>query len=387
MIPISYNFRSLAARRSTTAAAALGIALVVWVFASAMMLSAGIKKTLKSSGRADNAIVLRKGSQAELTSGIEEQTVSLLRASPEAASDGTKPIATGELVMVIAANKSEGDGIGNLVIRGVTADSYTVHDQVRISEGRPFKAGTDEVIVGSGIVGRYKGLTLGAAFPLKANRNVTVVGTFQSDGSSFESEIWGDLDSVRAIFNRSGSVSSVTVRLKSAGELEAMKARVEADPRLGLDVKREVTYYEEMSEGLSLFFNILGIMISVFFSAGAMIGAMITMYAQVSQRSREIGTLRALGFRGRAVLLSFLIEAILLSLAGGLLGLVAALGMSFVEIATISFTTFSEIVFRLTATPEIMMTALLFAMVMGVLGGFLPALRAAKVSPVEAMRA
>jgi putative ABC transport system permease protein len=221
---------------------------------------------------------------------------------------------------------------------------------------------------------------------VKRNRPVKVVGIFSAAGSSFESEIWGDLNTVRAIFNRQGSVSSVTLRLKDPGAFEALRMRIASDPRLGLEAKREPTYYEEQSQGLSIFIRALGLVIAVFFSVGAMIGAMITMYAQVAQRGREIGTMRALGFRRRNILLSFMLEAVLLSLGGGVLGLLGALGMSFVHFSTLSFQSFSEIVFRFMPTPGIFIASLIFASMMGLLGGFLPAIRASRVSPVAAMR-
>jgi len=212
------------------------------------------------------------------------------------------------------------------------------------------------------------------------------VGVFSADRSSFESEIWGDLKSIQAILNRQGSVSSVTLRMKDPSAFEALRLRIENDPRLGLEVKREPTYYEEQSQNLSLFIKTVGLLIAVFFSVGAMIGAMITMYAQVAQRSREIGTLRALGFRARKILASFLLEAVLLSVVGGALGIVGALGMSFVRFSALNFQSFSEVVFHFTPTPQILIISLAFASLMGLFGGFLPAIRASRVSPAAAMR-
>lgn len=389
MIPVSYNVRSLLARRSTTVAAGLGIALVVFVFASVLMLSNGVEQTLRSSGSELNAIVLRKGSSAEMMSGIEEATAAIVRASPEAATGAAGgTLTTSEVVVLITARKqADPTGVANVVVRGVRSESMLLRDRLRVIEGRPPQPGSNEVIVGKGIAGRVTGIALGQEFALKPNRSVKVVGIFAADGSSFESEVWGDIDVVRAVFNRTGSVSSVTLRLRDAQAFETLKRRIEGDPRMGLEVKRETTYYEDLSQGLSLFIRALGIAIAVFFSAGAMIGAMITMYAQVAQRGREIGTLRALGFRRRAVIGSFLIEAVVLSLAGGSLGIVAALGMSFVSFSTVSFATFSELVFGFTPTPGILLASLAFASVMGLLGGLPPAVRAARVSPVESMRA
>ncbi len=386
MIPIAYNIRSLAARRSTTIAAALGIALVVFVFAAVLMLANGIEQTMRATGAPSNAIILRKGSQAEMQSGIEEAAVAVLRASPEAAPAASGTMSTAEVVVVITAPKAGTRGVTNAVVRGVTSESFMLRDKLRIVQGRNFAPGSDEVIVGQGIATRLSGVEIGRELSLKRNRPVKVVGMFSADNSSFESEIWGDLNTIRAIFNRQGSVSSVTLRLKDPSSFEDLRKRIASDPRLGLEVKREPTYYDEQSQGLSIFIKSLGLVIAVFFSVGAMIGAMITMYAQVAQRSREIGTLRALGFRRRKVLFSFILEAILLSLVGGAIGVVGALAMSWVRFSTISFQSFSEVVFRFTPSPGILLASLLFASLMGLLGGFLPAIRAARVSPVAAMR-
>jgi putative ABC transport system permease protein len=326
---------------------------------------------------------------AETNSGIGDDVVSIVRASPEAAPAAGGTVSTSEAVMIIGAqrNNDKEQALVNVIVRGVrTPDSFTLRPYLRVTEGRPFTPGGNEVIVGKGLIGRIRGLSLNQDFEMKANRIVRVVGVFDTDGSSFDSEVWGDLETMRSMFGRTGSVSSVTLKLKDRDQLETMKARIEADPRIGLEVKRESTYYEELSEGLALFFRVLGLVIAIIFSGGAMIGAMITMYAQVAQRGREVGTLRALGFPRFTVLMSFLLESILLSVGGGLIGLGGAMLLGFWELSTVSFASFSEIVFRLTPTPGILIGSLAFASSMGIVGGFLPALRAAKVSPVEAMR-
>lgn len=380
MIPVAYNLRSLAARRSTTIAAALGIALVVFVFASVLMLANGLEASMRATGSPANAIILRKGSQAEMQSAIDEGAMAVLRASPEAA------MSTAEVVVLITAPVVGRTGVTNAAVRGVAPESFQLRGRIRIIEGRDFMPGSDEVIVGKGIARRLDGVKVGGELSLKRNRPVRVVGIFSADGSSFESEIWGDLRAIQGILNRQGSVSSVTLRLPEPNAFEALRLRVAGDPRLGLEVKREPTYYDEQSQNLSLFIKSLGLVIAVFFSLGAMIGAMITMYAQVAQRIREIGTLRALGFRSGTVLASFLLEAVLLSLVGGALGVLGALAMSFVRFSTLSFQSFSEVVFGFTPTPGILVASLVFASLMGLLGGFFPAIRASRVSPAAAMR-
>lgn len=388
MIPISYNVRSLAVRRTTTVATALGIALVVFVLASSLMLGSGIEKTMGRSGRPDHAFVLRKGSDAELSSSIENRLVSLIMAAPGVAKDGSgAPLGSGEVAVVITLDKVGTDNqVSNVQVRGVTEASFALRPEIRIVEGRPARPGTDEVIVGRAIRGRFKGVELQGSFDLKKNRPMTVVGVFESGGSSFESEVWADIDTVRTSFGREGLVSSVTVKLESKLKYDAFAAAVGTDKQLGLEAMRESVYYEKQSEDTQKFVTYLGVVIAVLFSAGAMIGAMITMYAAVSQRRREVGTLRALGFSRASILISFVLEAVLLALAGGLFGVLAATAMSFVKFSMMNFATFSEVVFSFDPTLEILGTSLLFGGVMGLVGGLLPAVRAARTSPIEAMR-
>jgi putative ABC transport system permease protein len=387
MIPIRYNLRSLAVRKTTTLATGLGIALVVWVLASALMLSAGIRRTLGISGKADTAIVMRQGSDAELGSLIEEPNVNLILASPGVKRESGVPSGVGEVVVVGAMEKFGATGVSNVQIRGVTDDVMKFRPEVKIVAGRAAHAGSDEVIIGTRLRGRFKGLDLGESFDIKKNRPVSVVGVFESGGSSYESEVWADRDIVRAAYgNRQGHVSSVRVQLESAASFDVFRAAVEEDKRLGLMAMRESDYYEKQSEGTSKFMGAMGTLIAVFFSIGAMIGAMITMYAAVANRQREIGTLRALGFSGSSVLISFLFEAVILALAGGCVGALASLGMGFVHFSMLNMASWSEISFSFQPTPLILGYALGFAGLMGFVGGVFPALRAASVSPVAAMR-
>jgi putative ABC transport system permease protein len=386
MIPIRYNIRSLAVRKTTTLATGLGIALVVWVLASALMLSAGIKKTLGISGRPDTAIVLRQGSDAELGSLIEEPSVNLILAAPGVKKEGGIPDGVGEVVVVAAMEKLGAVGVSNVQMRGVTDNIMKWRPEAKITEGRAAQPGSDEVIIGSRLRGRFKGLDLGQSFDIKKNRPVSVVGIFETGGSSYESEIWVDRDLLRAAYGRQGHVSSVRVRLESVSAFDAFKIGVEQDKRLGLMALRESDYYEKQSEGTSKFMGAMGTLIAVFFSMGAMIGAMITMYAAVANRQREIGTLRALGFSRSSILGSFLLEAVILALAGGCVGAAASLCMSYVHLSMMNMTSWSEISFSFDPTAAILSRALIFAGVMGLVGGFFPALQASRVSPVAAMR-
>ena len=388
MVPVSYSVRNLMVRRTTTAATALGIGLVVFVFASVLMLGAGLQRAMGRSGSADVAIVLRAGSDAESSSGIELPAAGLVTASPEVRvrPDGRSD-AVGEVVGVLALDRAGGDGVSNVQVRGVPDDVYRFRPSVHVVAGRAAAPGSDEVVVGAAIRGRFRGVDLGQSFEIKKNRRVRVVGVIEDRGSSFESEVWGDIDTVRAAFGREALVSSVRVRLRSAGQLDAFKRAIETNPQLGLTVKRESVYYEELAQGTTTFLTILGLMIAFFFSAGAMIGAMITMHASVAQRSREIGTLRALGFSRRSILASFLFESVVLSLAGGVAGALASLAMGLVRFNIVNFATWSEVVFTFVPTPSIVVSSLLFAALMGLLGRFFPAVRAARMNVLDALRA
>jgi len=387
VIPIRYNVRSLAVRKATTVATAGGIALVVFVLAASLMLSAGIKKTLSASGKPDNAIVLRMGSDAELGSVVEESSVSLILAAPGVKADEKgHPTGAAEIVVVGAMEKLGGEGVTNVTIRGVPDDPSRFRPEVRIVAGRPARPGSDEAVIGARIRGRVKGVDLEQTFEIKKNRPVKVVGVFEAEGSAYESEIWVDRELLRQAYHREGIVSGVRVRLESPSKFDAFRAGVENDKRLGLQALRETDFYEKQSEGAALFVGVLGTVISIFFAGGAMIGAMITMYAAVANRQREIGTLRALGFSRASILTSFLLEAVLLAAAGGAVGAAASLSMGFVRFSMVNFASWSEVVFSFDPTPSVMTRALVFACVMGLIGGFFPALRAARTSPLKAIR-
>lgn len=387
IVPLRYNLRSLFVRKLTTAATAFGIALVVFVLAAALMLSEGVKRTLGSAGRSDVAIVLRKGSDAELGSGVDDPQVGVVmsfagvKRSPKG-----EPLGAAETVVITSLEKYGAEGFANVQVRGVSAGSYDLRPGINVVEGRRPNPGADEVMVGARIAGRMKGLGLGQSFDIKKNRPVKVVGVFEDGGSSHESEVWIDDDVLRTSYGRLGTQSSVRVVLDSPAAFDAYKVAVESDKRMGLMAMRETTYYEKQSQGLRIFITVLGSMVAFFFSLGAMIGATITMYASIANRQREIGTLRALGFSRPAILLCFLFEAVALSVIGGAVGAVASLGMGAVKFSMLNFASFSEIVFTFRPTPDILGTALIAAVAMGVMGGFLPAVRAARTSPLAAMK-
>ncbi|HTV18836.1 MAG TPA: ABC transporter permease [Polyangiaceae bacterium] len=388
LIPLSYNVRSLFVRKATTIATALGIGLVVFVLSSSLMLGQGIHNTLVSNGSTGRAIVIRKGSDTEMASGIDANVVSLIMAAPgvKRGNEG-QALGTSDVVVVASLDKEGGEGfVSNVLIRGVQPAAFSVRPEVRIVDGRPAQPGTDEVIVGKGIRGNFKGTELGSSFDIKKNRPVKVVGVFESDGSSFESEVWADIETVRNAFGRGSSSSSATVMLDSPSSYDAFATYIENDKQLGLEPMRENVYYDKQSEGTSMFITVLGAIIAFFFSVGAMIGAMITMYGAVAQRSKEVGTLRALGFSRGAVLLSFLFESVVLALIGGVIGGIASMGMTAVKFSTMNFSTWQEISFSFDPSPAIVLGSIAAGGIMGILGGFFPAVAASRLSPIEAMR-
>ncbi|HVE33955.1 MAG TPA: ABC transporter permease [Gemmatimonadaceae bacterium] len=385
-VPLAYIARNLVARRLTTALTAGGMALVVYVFATVLMLSAGLEKTLVATGEDDNVVVIRRSAQTEVQSGIARLQAGIVESLPEIAlsSDG-RPLVSKEPVVLINLPKRATGKPANVVIRGVTPIGLELRPQVKLVEGRMFHPGTAEVLAGRSIADGFQGAGLGETLRF-ASRDWTVVGVFDAGHTAFDSEIWGDAEQMLQAFRRTG-YSSMLFRLSDSASFDAVKTAIENDPRLTLEAKRERRFYAEQSEALSRFISYLGTGISVIFSIGAVIGAAITMYASVASRTAEIGTLRALGFSRAAILAAFLGEALLLGLLGGIAGLIGASLMQAMSISTTNFQTFAEIAFSFTLTPGIVVASLTFALAMGFIGGFLPAARAARMKIVDALRA
>jgi ABC-type antimicrobial peptide transport system permease subunit len=384
-IPVSYSFRNIWTRKLTAVLTAAGMALVVFVFAAVLMLAEGLEKTLIDTGSYDNVITIRKASQSEMQSGVDRLQASIVETSPEVATgQGGKRILAKELVVIINLPRRGSDKPSNITIRGVGEFSLALRPQVRLLEGRMPRAGSSEIIAGQSVAKRFKGAGRGETLRF-AMRDWTVVGIFDAGKTGYSSEIWGDADQLMQAFRRP-VYSSVLFRLRDASEFRQVKQRIENDPRLTLEAKREVQYYKDQSEMMSKFLRILGVTLTIIFSLGAMIGAMITMYAAVANRTSEIGTLRALGFRRRNILGAFLIESMLLGLSGGLIGLFFASFMQIITISTVNWQTFSELAFSFTLTFSIAYKSIFFSLIMGFIGGVLPAFRASKMNIVDALR-
>jgi ABC-type antimicrobial peptide transport system permease subunit len=385
-VPLSYSIRNLRTRRLTTALTAGGMALVVFVFATVLMLEAGLRATLVDTGTYDNVVVTRRAAGTEVQSSVERVQAMIVEAQPEVAlaPDGA-PFASRETVVLITLPKRASGDPSNVVIRGVGRHGLALRPQVRLVEGRLFRTGASEIIAGRAIAERFVGAGLGEQLRF-GMRDWTVVGIFDAGGTGFDSEVWGDADQLMQAFRRN-TYSSVVLKLSDPAGFDAYKRRVETDPRLTVEPKREVQFYADQSQVLADFIRILGLTLSIIFSIGAVIGAMVTMYSAVANRTREIGTLRALGFRRGSILTAFLAESVALALAGGAMGLAAASLMQLVTVSTTNWQSFSELAFRFTLTPGIVAQSLLFSVLMGLAGGFLPALRAARLDIVDALRA
>jgi ABC-type antimicrobial peptide transport system permease subunit len=385
-ILLSYTLRNLAARKLTTLLTAGGMALVVFVFATVLMLEEGLRKTLIETGSPDNVVITRRSAGTEVQSVIERQQAAIVENQPEVANgiDGMR-LASKETIVLISLVKRDSDKASNVLIRGVGQKGIELRPQVRIIEGRMFSPGSTEIIAGKSIAERYHGARVGEILRF-GQRDWTVVGLMDAGRTGFDSEIWGDADQLMQAFRRP-VYSSVIVKLNDPGEVSEFKNRIEADPRLTLEAKQENVFYAEQSRLLANFIRYLGLILSIIFSIGAIIGAMITMYASVAHRTTEIGTLRALGFRRATILLTFLIEALMIGAAGGVIGLVLASFMQFFTISTMNWQSFSELAFSFTLNVAIIAKSLAFALIMGVAGGFLPAARAARLDIVDSLRA
>lgn len=386
-IPFKYTLRNFYSRKLTTFITLAGVALVVFVFAAVLMMAFGIQETLIATGRADNVMVVRKSANGEISSLVDGETQNVIRTLPHIATsaDG-KQIISNETVVIINLEKTSG-GLSNVTVRGVSPSIKYLRPQVEIIEGRLFTFGVRELIVGRSITERFKGAGIGDVVNF-AGDSWTIVGIYSSDGSGFDSEIWGDALQLLSSFNRGNTVSSVTLRLDNVSNFHKFKMAFEFDRRLQqFEPKIEQKFFEEQSEILAAFIRILGIFITVIFSFGATIGAMITMYAAVANRTVEIGTLRALGFSRRSILSAFMTESLLISLVGGMIGVLLASALQFFRISTLNWGSFSELEFSFALSPSIIISCLMFTIFMGIIGGFLPSVRAARLKIVDALRA
>jgi len=385
-LPLSYNVRNVRVRWQVTLLAVGGIALVVAVFAVLMSMSEGFDAALRSTGRPDNAIVVQRGSSSELTSGVPLADRDMIVVDERVARDAAgQPLASWDLVVVLGLPRASDGQPANVTLRAVTPRAFEVRGGVRITEGRAFTPGLDEVIVGRKLTTRIQGLGLGGNVRYQ-QKIFRIVGLFESTGGAFESEVWGDYDTFAAIFQRGAGSNSLVVRMKDPAAIQDLDRWIRAQPQMQLQALSERQYYEEQAGPLARALRGLATFVALVMGVGAVFGAINTMYAVVSARTREIGTLRALGFSRRAVLLSFLIESVILAVIGGAIGCLLAFPMNGFSTGTGQTQSFSEIAFNFRITPGIVLTGMVFAVVMGILGGLLPAARGARLPITSALR-
>lgn len=385
-IPIIYNIRSVKARWTSTIVAVLGIAGTVGVFVAMLSLARGFQATLVASGSKDNALIVRAGATSEMTSGVTLDSVKIIQDAPGIARGTDGPLVTPESVLMAPIPLISTGTDANVELRGVSPNVLEIRKQVKIVQGRMFKSGLAEVVVGKNANTTYSGLTLGKSIRL-GSVPWQVVGIFDAGGSSFDSEVWADAHLLTAAYNRpENSFQSVTVHLTSPDALNQLKDSVTSDPRLNVDVTREIDYYAKQSTSLTTLITRLGGFVAFVMAIGAIFGALNTMYSAVADRGREIATMRALGFGGPSVVFSFLIEALLISFVGGALGCLAVLKLNGLTTSTINFQTFSNLAFAFKITPDLLVMGIVFALAMGILGGLFPAVRAARLPVATALR-
>jgi putative ABC transport system permease protein len=385
-IPIIYNIRSVKARWTSTIVAVAGIAGTVGVFIAMLSLARGFRATLVSSGSADNALITRAGATSEMTSGVSLDSVKIIQDAPGIARGANGPLLTPEAVLMAPIPLRSTGTDANVELRGVSPNVFAIRRNIKIIEGRMFQPGLSELVVGKNAMATYSGLTLGSTIGLGSAR-WQVVGIFDAGGSAFDSEVWGDAHLLNGAYNRPDTLSqSVTVHLASPAALQQLKDSLTADPRLNVDVTREIDYYSKQSTRMTMLITRLGGFVASIMAIGAVFGALNTMYSAVAERGREIATMRALGFGAAAVVISFLIEALLISFVGGGLGCLAVLPLNGLTTSTMNFQTFSSLAFAFKITPELLVKGIFFALTMGLIGGLLPAVRAASGPVASALR-
>jgi len=385
-VPISYNFRSIRARWTSTIVAVLGIAGTVGVFVAMLSLANGFKATLVASGSPGNALILRAGSPTEMMGGVTLDSVRVVQDAPGVARDSSGPLVTQEVVGVMPFPLISTGTDANVQVRGVSSNVLRVRTFAKITEGRMFQPGLSEIVVGRNASRTYAGLTLGNTVQFGGGR-WQVVGIFDTGGSAFDSEIWCDAKLLNEILKRPDNIfQSVTVHLASPQTFQQFKDAVTSDPRMNVDVTREIDYYAKQSTTMTRLITVLGGLVAAIMAIGAVFGALNTMYSAIAERGREIATMRAVGFSSSNVILSFLFEALSISLVGGILGCLAVLPLNGLTTNTMNFQTFANVAFAFKITFDLLLLGIVFALVMGVLGGMLPAIRAATRPVAVALR-
>jgi len=385
---MSVNLRTIPSRLGSSAVAIIGIAGVVIVFVSVLSIAAGFAAAMTGSGSADRALILRTGADTELTSGIDGPQIRIIKEAPGVRKEGDGASASAELYVIIdLPKKAIPDSPANVPMRGIEPLGLKVREEVSLIEGRPFQFGTNEVIVGKGAQNQFVGLNVGDTVVSGQNR-WTVVGVFQARGGLAETEIWCDVQTLQSVYRRVNSFNSVLMNLESSDSFDTLRNWLESNPQTkNVTVRRESDYYAKQGETMSRLINTLGFGVATLMAVGAVFGAILTMYTAVASRSREIATLRALGFNTLSVVVSVLVESLVLGAIGGVIGAIGAyLAFDGFETSTMNFQSFSQVAFAFRVTPQLFATGLAYALAIGLIGGLLPAIRAARLPISRALR-
>lgn len=385
-IPVVYNFRSVRQRWTSAIVAVLGISGTVGVFVAMLALARGFQATMVSSGAADNALIMRSGASSEMVAAVTLDEVHVIEDSPGVARSATGPLVTVESVVTLPFVQRATGTDGNVQIRGVSPKVLDVRSKIKVIDGEFLHPGLSELVVGKAAAKTYNGLNLGDQ--VKFGGGVwRVVGIFDAGGSNFDSEVWCDGRVLRQVMHRPEDVfQSATAHLTSPDALQQFKDSIASNPRMNVDIIREVDYYDKQSQTLTTLITVLGGLVAGIMGIGAIFGALNTMYSAVAERSREIATLRALGFGAPSVVFSFLVEALLISFIGGALGCLAVLPLNGLTTAVMNMQTFTQVAFAFRVTPLLLLWGIVFALAMGIVGGFFPALRAARRPVAPALR-
>jgi ABC-type lipoprotein release transport system permease subunit len=384
MIPLKYNIGNLTARRVSTLMTILGIGVVIAVMISMMALKNGVHSAIVSSGSKENLMVMREGAEAELSSSVTKDAFRIIRTLPGISKDSSgAPMISPELVIIFKMPKKDDPKGSNVLVRGVTAQAFAMRPYVKIIDGRMFRPGVNEVIVARRIRDRFVNTAIGDSFKF-GSQTYNVVGVFDAQGTAFDSEMWCDVDFLEQARKRT-AYSSVIVRPVDREAFESIKATIKNDNRLKLEVKSEYQYYDDQTRGLAGIVVLVGI-VTFFMTIGAILGTMNTMFSAIASRGRELATLRALGFKRRTIILSVVIESAFVALLGGVAGLLLALPVNAISTGTTNFQTFSEVAFNFRVDAHVALNGILIALIAGIIGGMLPALRAARTPITTALR-
>ena len=384
-IPLNYNLNSLRVRWSSTVVAVLGIAGTVGVFVAMLALAKGFRTTLVASGSPSNALLLRGGATSEMSSAVSLDQTRIIEDAPGVARDSSGPLVSPEVVVIAPFPLKSNGADANVQVRGVSPKALAVRN-IKVVSGRFFRPGLDELVVGRNVAGTYAGFNLGNTVRFGGG-TWTVVGVFDAGGSAFDSEVWADATVLNGVYKRpTNNFQSVTVRLTSPEAFQHFKDTLTSDPRLTLDVEREVEYYDKQSQALTRLITVLGTLVALVMGVGAVFGALNTMYSAVSERSREIATMRALGFGSGSVVTSFVFEALCIALIGGLIGCIGVLPLNGMTTGAMNWQTFSHLAFAFRVTPPLLLGGIIFALIMGLAGGVPPAVRAARARIAVALR-